>query len=498
MAVSESSWICTVCGYVHTGPEAPEFCPVCGATQDLFEPHVETVAEEKTPPQQWRCLNCEYIHDGIHAPEFCPVCGATPDRFEPYIEEKAISSHSTTKEKVVIVGAGIAGISAAEAFRKYSPESEIVLLSKEDFLPYYRLNLTRYLADDVTLDELPIHPEKWYSDKNIDLILNTELTHIDLDGKKLTVRNGDDVSFDKLILTVGSHPFVPPLTGTNKENVTVLRTIKHAETIIDFCKPGMKCVCIGGGLLGLETAGALSKRGADVSLLEGFGWLLPRQLNKAAAMILENFVTAKGIHLIKNTRTEEIVGDEHVHGVRLQDGSTLPADLVVIATGVRTNSYLARMVGLEVNRGIIVDHHLKTSHPDVYAAGDVAEHRGVTYGIWGPSQFMGTIAGMNGAGEATEFAGIPRTNMLKVLSVDMFSIGQIQPEDASYIIIEEEHEGNYYYFLFRDSHLVGCILLGDTSLSSTVKRIIEKKVDCSKINKASSTLMDVTEFLMMQ
>ncbi len=147
-------------------------------------------------------------------------------------------------------------------------------------------------------------------------------------------------------------------------------------------------------------------------------------------------MTSLGISIRKHACAEELVGDERVRGVVLKDGSTLPADLVVIATGVRSNSYLGRLAGLDVNRGVIVDNTLRTSHPDVYAAGDVAEHRGVNYGTWAPSQFQGTIAGMNVAGERAEFAGIPRSNMLKVLGVDMFSIGQIKPEDASYEVVE--------------------------------------------------------------
>ncbi len=489
-------WICTVCGYVHHGPEPPDFCPVCGVTKDLFEPQTEVLKSPAAPPpDQWRCLNCEYIHDGSNPPDLCPVCGATADRFEPYTAAAAITGLEEKKQKVVIAGAGVAGISAAESLRKASPQSEILLLSKEPYLPYYRLNLTRYLAGEINAEQLDLHPEEWYTEQNIHLARETELRTMDLEKKELTLHDGSMQHYDTLILTVGSHPFIPPFPGANRKNVTALRTRTDAECILDACNGDIRCVCIGGGLLGLETAGALAQRGADVTLLEGHNWLLPRQLNQQAGELLEAHVASIGISLRKHARTREILGDERVHGVLLEDDSTIPAELVIIATGVRSNSYLARLAGLEVHRGIIVDDRLRTSHPDVFAAGDVAEHRGITYGTWGPSQFQGTIAGMNAAGGNVEFSGIPRSNMLKVLGYDLFSVGQILIEDASYEVIDAEIDGKYFYFVFRDNYMVGAILLGDTALSADVKRIVEKRHDCSEVLRHSPGAKEIIAFL---
>lgn len=497
MSDSQSkAWMCSVCGYVHYGPEPPDFCPVCGASKEMFEPYTEApAAPMPTGPTQWRCLNCGYIHEGPEPPAYCPVCGATADRFEPYAPEAEIGQHEGEIQKVVIVGAGIAGVSAAESLRKTAPQAEILLLSKEADLPYYRLNLTRYLAGDVTADQLPLHPESWYADQKIDLLLNSELRTIDLEQKQLVLSDGSQHSYDKLILTVGSHPFVPPFPGVNRENVTAFRTKAHADAILQACQADVKCVCIGGGLLGLETAGALARRGVDVTLLEGHGWLLPRQLNQRAGELLENYVASQGISLRKHARTQEILGDERVQGILLKDGSTIPADLVIITTGVRSNSYLGRLAGLDVNRGVIVDNTLQTSHPDVFAAGDVAEHRGVTYGIWGPSQFQGTIAGINAAGEHAEFVGIPRSNMLKVLGYDLFSIGQILTEDASYEIIDAEHDGKYFYFVFHDNYMVGSILLGNTTLSAGVKKIVEQHHDCSTVLQKRPGVEEILGFV---
>ncbi|MBF0344013.1 MAG: NAD(P)/FAD-dependent oxidoreductase [Nitrospirae bacterium] len=398
------------------------------------------------------------------------------------------------KPKIVIVGGGIAGVSAAEAARKASAKAKIIMLSKEPYLPYYRINLTRYLAGEVTNNELEIHPESWYKGRDIDLSLGTELSSIDLASKALVMRDGKSQTYDKLILTLGSYAYVPPIAGIDKPNVIVLRTRDDADCLLNNCQRASRFVCIGGGLLGLETAGALSRRGMEVALLEGFNWLLPRQLNRKASAILERHITKEGFTIHKGVKTKEIVGDENSTSVLLDNGNTIAADMIIVTTGIRSNIDLARAAGLSVNNGIIVDNTLKTSHPDVYAAGDVAEHKGIIYGTWGSSMTQGTTAGMNAAGQHVEFTGIPRSNMLKVLGYDMFSIGEIDPAIGSDEVIDGEMDGNYYYFLLRGNHLIGAILLGDIRPSVVVRKTLEKQVDCSEVLKAKKGVLEVLSF----
>jgi nitrite reductase (NADH) large subunit len=397
--------------------------------------------------------------------------------------------------KVVVVGAGIAGIAAAESLRAASPSVEVTLVSKESVLPYYRLNLTRYLAGETEEQDLPVKPQDWFEQQRVQLMRGVEVSEIDLTKRSVALHGGDSLPFDKLILCVGAHPFMPPLPGASREGVTNLRTLGDAQGILGSGLAGKRCVCIGGGLLGLEAAGALARRGAEVTLLEGYGWLLPRQLNERAGQMLAEHVRASGIKLLTKARTEEILGDERVRGVKLEDASVIAAELVVVATGIRPNSYLARLAGLEVDRGVVVDNLLRSSHPDVYAAGDVAEHRGVLYGTWAPSQYQGSIAGMNALGNHVEFGGIPRSNALKVLQVELFSIGQIQPEDASYDVIDQETDGGYLRFVFRDSHLVGAILLGDAKASPQVKRAIEGQTDFSDLLRKHPSAGEVIEHM---
>ncbi|HUT89154.1 MAG TPA: FAD-dependent oxidoreductase [Thermoguttaceae bacterium] len=480
MASQSSAWRCRVCGYIHRGPEPPEVCPVCGASREEFEPYGE---EPKRPDRgakdRWRCVVCKHVHQGDALPGVCPVCGAAPDSFEPVDQASGESADSGKALKLVVVGAGIAGTAAVESIREASARAEITLVSREPGLPYYRLNLTRYLAGEVKAEQLPIHPEGWYEDRDVRLLRGAEVVSLRPAEQVVELRGGRRLRYDRLLLAAGAHPFLPPFPGATREGVTALRTVAHADQIIEAAGSGAKCVCIGGGILGLETAAALAGRGVDVTLLEGHGWLLPRQLNQRAGEVLAEQVVG-GIKLRSHCRTREIVGDERVRGVLLEDGEMIPADLVVIATGIRPNSYLARLAGLTVDRGVVVDDTLETSHPNVFAAGDVAEHRGVIYGIWGPSQHQGSIAGLNMVGIRTEFGGIPRSNTLKVLGVDLFSIGRITAEDGSFEAIDRHRDGRYSRFVFHDNYLVGAILLGDTTLTARVKSAIERREDFSR------------------
>ncbi|MCP4694639.1 MAG: NAD(P)/FAD-dependent oxidoreductase, partial [Desulfobacterales bacterium] len=254
-------------------------------------------------------------------------------------------------------------------------------------------------------------------------------------------------------------------------------------------------VVIGGGILGLEIAGALAGRSGKVTVLEGFDWLMPRQLNRKAATLLQDHLRGLGVDLKTGVMVDELVGDERVAGVLLKNGETVPGDLVIMAAGVRSNSHLARTAGLRVNQGVIVNEFLQTSAPGVFAAGDIAEHGGVLYGLWTAAQYQGSIAGMNAAGERVEFGGIPRSNSIKVLDVDLLSIGRFEPDDGSYVTVEKEFDGAYLYFMFRDSRLVGSILYGDASIGGQVKKVIEEGVDMSGPLGKGASAEEIRDFI---
>ena len=304
-----------------------------------------------------------------------------------------------------------AGLSAAEAIRGAAPDAEITLLSAETGPPYYRLNLTRYLAGEIAPDDLPLHSLKWYEDRRIDLVLGAVLEKLHPKEKKISLMDGSHLEYDKLIVATGAHPFVPPISGSGQPHVFTLRTAGDADTILSAVSSETQVVCIGGGILGLETAGALARHGANVTVLEAFDHLMPLQLNAAGSDVMVRHLDTLGIDTITKAQTERIE-DKTVH---LKDGTVLPADVVVITVGVRANDQMLKDAGLPSHKGVLVDNFMRTSNPDILAAGDVCEHDGVLYGSWSAAKYQGTIAGMNAAGKPTEFGGIPRSHMLKVL-----------------------------------------------------------------------------------
>lgn len=484
------TWRCTVCGYIHQGDGPPDCCPVCGAAPSDFEPYVLESPRKQATVNQWRCMNCNYVHDGPEPPEVCPICGAPPDRFEAVVKTVA-TGHSEDALRVVIIGGGIAGVSAAEAARDTAPNSKVTMLCQEQAVPYYRLNLTRYLAAEIERDVLPIHAQSWYGEQGIDIRVGAAVTGVSREENAVSTSDGDNIEYDRLILAMGSHAFIPPLPGADLDGVTALRTAEEADDILERLRKGSRCVVIGGGILGLETAGALGSQGADVTLLESHEWLMPRQLNRKAADLLETHIESLGVTVRKAARTARIVGDGTVSGIELTDGDAVEAAVVILATGVRPNTALARKAALEVNRGILVNNRLQTSDPRIYAAGDVAEHNGRLYGAWAPSQYQGRIAGLNACDVPSEFGGLPRSNALKVLGVDMLSVGQFEPEDGSYSVLDQEADGKLMHFLFHDGRLVGAILMGHPELGPSVKAAVESRMDFSTLLRSTVSTADV-------
>jgi len=468
-----NTWKCELCGYVHNGEQAPPFCPVCGADISHFSRlEIRAVDTPKPAAEAWQCMICDHIVQGPAPPEFCPICGAAAALLHPY---QAIEASATPAAvgTLVILGAGIAGLTAAEEARRVSDNVRITLVSREKTLPYYRLNLTRFLAGEVAEEDLLIQHQEWFDDQRIEYLVGEAHT-INRTDRIITLRDDRQLEYDKLILANGAHPFIPPVPGTNREGVMVLRTLENAREMISYLQPGCRVVCIGGGLLGLESAWAMRKRGAEVTVLEGFNWLLPRQLPATAAALLLAHLRGKGMTIECGIQVKEFIGDEAVRGVLLEDGREFPADLVILATGVRPNSHLARACGLKVHKGVVVNDRLFTSDEHILAAGDVTEHLGHVYGIWPASYAQGLIAGANAVGGSLEFPGIPMTNRIKVLDVDLFSIGQMQAVDASTRLYEEQQDGTYRGLACHDGQVVGAALYGDMQLIGPLREAVEQ------------------------
>lgn len=442
--------------------------------------------------RKWECVVCGYIHEGPVPPDECPLCGAPRSEFKPCQPSTSpqLAAGASEPIRVVVIGTGHAGLSAASTMRSASSAAQITLVSDESHPPYQRLNLTRYLAGELSVEQLPQHPATWYEEHNLSLLLGRKVERVDLGRQCIALDDGRTIPFDKLILATGATAIVPPIPGANADDVRCLRTLDDAQAILGQAKPGARCVCIGGGILGLEAAGALARRGVEVTVIEGQKWLLSRQLNERAARVLEKHVAKLGIRLCHGAGVARIVGEGRAHSVELQDGSSLPADFVILATGVKPSTDLARQCGLTVNRGVVVNDRLETSDPRVLAAGDVAEYRGTVHGLWTVSGIQGHIAGLNAIGQQTDFHVIPRSNFLKVLDVDLLSIGEVEAgiEDR---VIEQEPDGGYLRFVFRGSRLIGAVLLGDTRSATPVISVVERGLECTSLLKDDPSAANV-------
>jgi len=482
------TWKCEICGYIYNGEEPPSPCPACGADKELFSILVIRIE----PPAQvatdsWQCGICDYLHHGSEPPDSCPVCSSPGHLFKPLLGDSIAGSYGTDIHNVIIVGAGIAGVTAAAEARRNSHDVAITILSREPAPPYFRLNLTRYLAGYVTEPEMCMQTQQWFDEQRINFLV-ADVTSVDRENRLVSIREGRKIAYDRLILANGAHPFIPPIPGATREGVHVLRTREDAHAIVSRLTSATNVVCIGGGLLGLETAGALARHKMNVTVVEGFTWLLPRQLTSTAGRLLQQRLETQGITIRCGIKVMEVTGDESVHGVLLETGEELPADIIIIAAGVRPNSHIARQSGLKVHNGVVVDDRMFTSDPLILAAGDVAEHLGKLYGIWPASYAQGAVAGNNAIGGQAEFNGMAPSNRIKVLDIDLFSIGLTQPEDASTTVLEDLHDDMYRAFFCRDGQLVGAVLYGNTEIAGLLKDSIESRRQISEIPELDSLI----------
>jgi nitrite reductase (NADH) large subunit len=379
-----------------------------------------------------------------------------------------------------IIGNGVAGTTAAENIRKMDKGGNITIVTDEDLPFYYRLRLNEYVSGDITEQDLIAKGDQWYRDQNIDLKLMTRIVRAELREKVIFTENNERLSYDCLLIATGSHSFIPPIKGSEKRGVFALRTIKDARDISAYTRETEGIVLIGGGLLGLEAGNALRKLGKRVMVVEFFPRLLPRQLDVDGAKRLQKIMEGMGFSFRLGAKTQEITGDDHINGVVLEGGETLPAGMVIISAGVRPNIELADPLGLENDKGIKVDERLQTNQPDIYAAGDVAEFRGMPYGIWPAAMEQGKIAGANMAGGNKVYEGTTMVNTLKVVGIDLASAGNIDAENEleSRIVKDEKV---YKKIVIENNKIIGCIMLGETKGFNKITKAISEYVDVSKI-----------------
>ncbi len=397
--------------------------------------------------------------------------------------------------RIVIIGAGIAGASAAESALSAASDSSVTLINEEPVLPYYRLNLTRLLGGEIARDSIFLHSADWYLRKNIALLEGRRVVSLATGERVVRMDDDSSIEYDRLIIATGARACMPDLPGIGLSGITTVRTLADTDAIIGALERAPSCVILGAGTLGIETAGALSARGMKVTLLERHEWLMSRHLSKTAGELLEAHLTEKGVKVEKNASIREFRGDGSVNEVALSDGRVVPAGLVVAATGVVPDLALADGAGIATNSGIVVDDTMQTSVPGILAAGDVAEHDGTMYGTWAPAKQQGSVAGLAATDAAARFAGVSRSNSMKILGMTIFSIGKVHPEGEDDEVLEERDGNGLYQFVFRQGKMRGCILMGNTRSTGAAKKAIEIGTDFSRILAGKPTASGVLKAL---
>ncbi|MFG1793136.1 FAD-dependent oxidoreductase [Nocardia sp. NPDC049149] len=361
----------------------------------------------------------------------------------------------------VVIGNGIAGVTAADFLRRGHPDCEIHVVGRESSTFYNRMGISRLVYGRSAMQGLQLLPDRWYDDHHIVAWLNTLVTGIDLEARRVFLGTGDALPYDRLILAMGASSALPPIEGLSRPGCFVLREAGDATWIRSYVQRFhcANAVVAGGGLLGLEAAYALSLLGLRVTVLERGERLLSKQIDaRCSQLVLEHFLRNR-IQVLRNAETVAVTGDPAVSGVLLRDGRTLDCDLFLTATGIRPNIELAQAAGVPVGRGVLVDDRMSTSIPGVYAAGDVAEHRGQVPGLWAIAAAQAEIAAENALGGDRSLVETMPTTILKGAGLELFAIGKVEPEFLDeVIIIDRPH--SYRRLILSQGRAVGATVLG--------------------------------------
>jgi len=370
------------------------------------------------------------------------------------------------RTRLVMVGNGMAGVRTLEELLKLAPDLyDIVVFGAEPHANYNRILLSPVLSGEMTLQEIMLNDESWYRKHGIRLHLGKQVVRIDRAARKVIAADGTEEGYDRLLLATGSTPVILPIPGSRLPGVVTYRDIGDTQAMIDASVRSGCALVIGGGLLGLEAANGLKQRGMDVTVVHLMPWLMERQLDRTAAELLQRSLEGRGLRFLLERETEEILErDGRVAGVRFADGEVVPAELVVMAVGIRPNTELARSCGLHCDRGVVVSDTMQTHDPRVYAVGECVAHRGVTYGLVAPLFEMSKVCANHlaqfGIGR---YEGSVTSTKLKVTGIDVFSAGDfIGGDDSEEIVLHDAVGGVYKKLVIRDDRLVGGVLYGDT------------------------------------
>ena len=368
-------------------------------------------------------------------------------------------------KRYVIVGNGTAGAQAAINIRERDKTGSITIFTRENNPFYYRPKLPEYLSGEVALGEFTMHTLAKYRELNVDLQLGETINAIDPDKKEVIGKRTGITPYDDLLLATGSSCFLPPVDGNDKAGVFTLRTIEDADALKTASKKNNKAILVGGGLLGLEAAHALINLGLSVEVVEFIDRLLPRQLDAESACLLQRQLEGMGFSFHLKARAREITGNDTATGLYLEDGTYLESGIILFSAGVRPNLDLAKQAGLEINKAVIVDQHMRTNVSGIWAAGDIAEFNGQPCGTWPIAMAQGSCAGASMSGELSKYNPRAPSTTLKVAGISLISAGNIEAgnTDKSKTLVTNKV---YRKIILEDDVIKGVIFLGSIAGAS--------------------------------
>ncbi len=393
-------------------------------------------------------------------------------------------------EKLVVVGNGMAPGRALEKLFEMAPgKYDVTIFNAEPRTNYDRILLSPVLSGEKTYEDIVIHGDAWYQEHGVTLHKGRKVNAIDRLTKTVTAEDGTTAQYDKLLIATGSVPFIVPVPGKDLAGVLTYRDLDDVEAMLVAAEQGGSAVVIGGGLLGLEAAAGLAMRGMDVTVLHLMPTLMERQLDTTAGNLLKRAIEARGIKVITKANTKEILGTApngappRVRAILLDDGTEIPANIVVMAAGIRPSAGLAKEAGIETNRGIVVNDRMVTSDPDIYAVGECVEFDGNVYGLVAPLYEQAGIAAKGLAGEDTKgFVDKALATKLKVTGVDLYSAGDFaEGEDREEIVLRDATNGLYKRLILQDNKVIGVVMFGDTSDSGWFFQLIKDGTDISEM-----------------
>ena len=398
----------------------------------------------------------------------------------------ARAAKPSAKPSLVVVGNGMAGMRTVEELQKLAPELyDITVFGAEPHGNYNRILLSPVLAGEKNIDDIMIHTRQWYVDHGVTLHAGDPVLHIDRRRRMVRSRSGREVWYDRLLLATGSTPFIVPVPGHKLPGVIGFRDICDVDTMLEAARAGGVAVVIGGGLLGLEAANGLLRRGMQVTVVHVTDSLMNQQLDKPASLMLKNALERKGLRFMLEAHTAEITGSKRVSGVRFRDGSWIPADLVVMAAGVRPNIALAQECGLHCERAIVVDDTLQTDDPRIYAVGECVQHRSATFGlvapIWDQAKVCGAHLARSGHRRYVQSAAATK---LKVTGVDLYSVGDfIGGEGTEDLVLRDPRGAIYKRLVLTGNRVTGAVLYGDVKDGPWYFDLILNRTDISAMRR---------------